>query len=81
MMEYSFCYPDYSSKWSDLSSGKLHGSLVVKCLLGILKWKTTFLPKLCHFQHFLPKLAVVRCLCVNGRAGQGWAALPLTLKA
>lgn len=21
-MEYSFCYPDYSSKWSDISSGK-----------------------------------------------------------
>lgn len=76
MMEYSFCYPDYSSKWSDISSGNAAWELSGKCLLGILKWKTTLLPKLGHFQHFLPKLAGVCCLCVNGRAGQAWAALP-----
>lgn len=80
MMEYSFCYPDYSSKWSDLSSGKAAWEFSGKMPFRRLKVENIVPAKLCHFQHFLPNLAVFHCLCMNGRAGQAWAALPLTLK-
>lgn len=79
MMEYSFCHPDYSSKWSYRSSaGKLHGSLVLKCLSGILKWKTTLLPKLCHVQHFLPNLKLFTALLWMDQLISAWLRFPLT---
>lgn len=37
MMEYSFCYPDYSWKWSYASpAGGLLGSLALRCFLGVV---------------------------------------------
>lgn len=82
MMEYSFCHPDYSSKWSYRSSaGKLHGSFVLKCLLGILKWKKHPCQNFFMFGISCPNLKLFITLLWMDQLISAWLRFPWPLQA